>query len=398
MYSSDEDAAERKVSSEFSNWEQQDNLLLLWLLASLSESVRIHMVGCVFAYQVWEKIEKFFASQTRARIRQLKTQLCNTKKSGSMTTYLLNVKKVIDQLAVIGSPVSTDEHIEVLLDGLPAEYNSVVTSIISRLDPYSIDEMEALLLAIESRIEKCNQLKVASSNLALPVQANVAQTSTNSSWQGRGSHSQSRGRGGFRGRGRSGHGRGRGDYSGNKPQCQVCGKYGHSAWECYHRFNPHFQRPQQQPHAPQQHPQAYLAVPLSQTPDMSKALVVTPSTVYDPLWYPDSGASHHLTPDASVLSHKLQYDGDDHVQVGNGSGMCRHVGDSVLHSKSAQTSFALKNFLHVPGLTKNLLSVSQFACDHKVFFQFYSNSCFVKSQGTKEILLQGTVKDGLCVS
>ena len=70
-----------------------------------------------------------------------------------MNTYLLEIKKVTDQLAVIGSPISTEEHIEVLLDRLPTEYNSVVTSIISRLDPYSIDEMEALLLAVESQID-----------------------------------------------------------------------------------------------------------------------------------------------------------------------------------------------------------------------------------------------------
>ena len=49
------------------------------------------------------------------------------------------------------------------------------------------------------------------------------------------------------------------------------------------RFNPHFQRPQQ-------HPQAYLAAPMAQSQDLSKALVATPSTVYDPLWYPDLGA------------------------------------------------------------------------------------------------------------
>ena len=68
MYSSDEDVTERRVNLELSNWEQEDNLLLSWLLASLSESVRICTVDCVFAYQVWEKIEKFFASQTRAQI------------------------------------------------------------------------------------------------------------------------------------------------------------------------------------------------------------------------------------------------------------------------------------------------------------------------------------------
>ena len=60
MYSSDEDAAECRVNPEFLNWKQQDNLLLSWLLASLSESVRIRMVGCVFAYQVWEKDREVF--------------------------------------------------------------------------------------------------------------------------------------------------------------------------------------------------------------------------------------------------------------------------------------------------------------------------------------------------
>ena len=125
-----------------------------------------------------------------------------------MNTYLLDIKKVTNQLAIIGSLVSTEEHIEVLLDGLLTEYNSMVTSIISRLDPSSIDEMEALLLAVESRIEKCNLLEAGSSNLALLVQANVAQAYTNSSWQGRGSHSQSQSHGGFRGSGHSSHGRG----------------------------------------------------------------------------------------------------------------------------------------------------------------------------------------------
>ena len=52
---------------------------------------------------------------------------------------------------------------------------------------------------------------------------------------------------------------------------------------------------------------------MSQIADMSKAIVAAPSIVYDPLWYLDLGASHHLTPDALVFSHKLQYDGDDRV-------------------------------------------------------------------------------------
>ena len=41
---------------------------------------------------------------------------------------------------------------------------------------------------------------------------------------------------------------------GNRPQCQVCNKYGHSALKCYHRFNPWFQAPISQPQAHLQPP------------------------------------------------------------------------------------------------------------------------------------------------
>jgi len=61
-------------------------------------------------------------------------------------------------------------------------------------------------------------------------------------------------------------------------------------------------------------------------------------------------------------------------------------------------TFKLNKLLHVPSISKNLLSVSQFAKDNAVFFEFHphSCSCLVKSQGTNKVLLQGAVGvDGL---
>ena len=84
-----------------------------------------------------------------------------------MNQYLLDLKKVVDQLIAVGAHVGTEEHIEAILDALPSDYSPLVTSIISRLDPYSVEEMEALLLAIESRIEHCHQQE---SNTQFPSQ------------------------------------------------------------------------------------------------------------------------------------------------------------------------------------------------------------------------------------
>ena len=75
--------------------------------------------------------------------------------------------------------------------------------------------------------------------------------------------------------------------------------------------------------------------------------------------------------------------------VGNGQGM--HI--KHFHSNILNTSFHLKNL--IPGINKNLVSVSKFAKDNNVFFEFHPEFCLVKSQVTKEIILQGRLKDGL---
>lgn len=153
-FSNDEDEELRKISFEYENWEQQDQLILTWLLASMSPNLHTRMVGYDYAYQIWKKIEVFFASQTRAKVSKLKTQIKNVKKVGSLNEYLLTIKKIVDTLAAVGSPIDDDEHIQVILDGLPDEYDSIVASILSRTDPYTIQEIEALMMAIEERIEK----------------------------------------------------------------------------------------------------------------------------------------------------------------------------------------------------------------------------------------------------
>jgi histone deacetylase 1/2 len=84
--------------------------------------------------------------------------------------------------------------------------------------------------------------------------------------------------------------------------------------------------------------------------------------------------------------------------MGNGQGLSiLSNGSSIFTSpQHTQTKLILNNLLHVPAITKNLISVSQFAKDNSVFFEFHPDHCVVKSQVTKEILLQGAVGgDGL---
>lgn len=49
----------------------------------------------------------------------------------------------------------------------------------------------------------------------------------------------------------------------------------------------------------------------------------------------------------------------------------------------------LHKLLHVPKIKKNVLSVSRFAKDNNVYFEFHNKYCLVKSQVTKQVLLKG---------
>lgn len=89
-----------------------------------------------------------------------------------MNEYLLKVKKIIDNLSSIGSPITSTDHIKALLEGLPHYYNSFIVLITSRTDPYTTTEIESLLLAQEERIEKYKKELHTVTNMT----ANLAQT------------------------------------------------------------------------------------------------------------------------------------------------------------------------------------------------------------------------------
>lgn len=143
------------INAEFAAWEQQNQLLVSWLLSSMSESVLTRMVGCETSTQIWTKLNSYFASHTRAKISQFKTVLQNIKKGSlNMNEYLSKVKNIVDRLASVGHTTSESDHIEFILNGLLESYDTFIVSVNSRSESYSIEEIESLLLAQEMRIEK----------------------------------------------------------------------------------------------------------------------------------------------------------------------------------------------------------------------------------------------------
>lgn len=164
------------ATPEYQQWLVQDQLLFTWLLSSLSESVLPRVLGCKHSWQIWEKIHKYFYSHLKAKVRQFRSELQNTKKGTSpINEYLLRIKALVDSLMAIGDPISDQDHVDAMLEGLPEEYNSFVMMIYSKLGTPSIDEIEGLLLMQEDQFERYRQDLVA-----LAVSVNLTQGPQNS--------------------------------------------------------------------------------------------------------------------------------------------------------------------------------------------------------------------------
>jgi len=105
-------------------------------------------------------------------------------------------------------------------------------------------------------------------------------------------------------------------------------------------------------------------------------------------------ATHHVTNELQNLnlSHEA-YHGQDQILEGDGTGLpISHVGSALFTFSRHQ--FFLRQLLHVPSISKNLLSVQKFALDNSVFFEFHSYFLINDIQ-TRAILHQGRIKDVL---
>ncbi|KAE8712228.1 hypothetical protein F3Y22_tig00110260pilonHSYRG00155 [Hibiscus syriacus] len=111
-------------------------------------------------------------------------------------------------------------------------------------------------------------------------------------------------------------------------------------------------------------------------------------------WVVDSGATHHVTPDASNMINQSEFLGPGKLTVGNGVALGIDNIDKVALSTTSRV-LLLNDLLHVPQITENLLSISKLAMDNSVFLEFHAKKCYVHDEATGHVLLSGEEVDGL---
>uniref|UniRef100_A0A803NPY8 Integrase catalytic domain-containing protein n=1 Tax=Cannabis sativa TaxID=3483 RepID=A0A803NPY8_CANSA len=350
---------------EYTRWKRKDQLLLSWLRSSMTEGVLA-------------SVASFSSSHSFSTIR---------KGSQTISDYVDKIQFIADSLAVVGSQIDDQDLILQLLNGLGPEYDPVVSGITARSDVLSFEEVQALLLSHESRLEHHSSV----TDHTMKLQANVAFTGPRNNTYRPPQMSKPGGRGNYRG-----------PTSQSRPLCQLCLRYGHTAPVCHYRYDRNWVTPKQGSNNSSatnnnNPPRAYMAEHEFDYDPQAFATSFIPDFGDDSGWFVDTGATNHVTNGLENLDSAVAYPGSEGLAVGDGKKLLiSNIGLATLPT-SKNTHLNLQSILHVPAMTKNLVSVSQLTNDNLVFLEFHKTCCFVKDKQTGTVLLKGTLKDGLYV-
>ncbi|KAL5787141.1 hypothetical protein ACOSP7_004090 [Xanthoceras sorbifolium] len=204
---------EQHLNPEYQKWKKSDQILLFWLISTLSQKVVGQVTKCKSALEAWTKLQNMYSQKSM-------------KGSHSVSDFVLKIKNIGDALSAAGEEFSERDLLLSLMHGVGHEYDLVVVLISSQRSTMSLEEAQFLLLMHEQRIEELN----SPTSFGGPT-ANYAANSV------RGGNSGGYNRHGSRGRERGGC------FGGRRLYCQLCTKPGHHAFQCFHRFDQQFVRP-----------------------------------------------------------------------------------------------------------------------------------------------------------
>ena len=381
-------AAASAPNPEYVKWFKTDQKLVSILSSSITESVARHTIGYETSKEIWDCITNHFAQKSEASATSLKLQLFDLKKgSQTVDAYFQQAKSIADSLASINQSVSDTDLVVATLHGLGPDYMMLRTALSTQKLP-NFSELRGRILAFDAQQPSSPDVGTAS---ALFNQApSNRQFSTGKSSKSKKSsfHSSSR----------NNYWRPRQNtmqyqqppfpYA-QQPQqplfsspawasrpgsngilgpvpiwCPNCQSNQHGLNQCPHRFSG----------------------PSTAAPFAGAHFAA------DPNWYPDTGATHHMT--AMPVQNPQLYSGPHNVYMGNGDSMpVSHTGNLPLSLGSSH--FTLYDVFRIPSIRKNLLSVARFTKDNLVFFLFAPDFYQIYCLRTGRLLFQGPCKDGL---
>ncbi|MBA0877291.1 hypothetical protein Goshw_018103 [Gossypium schwendimanii] len=169
-----------------------------------------NLIGMDTSAKIWNAVATLFGSKTTSKLMAYRRALHSQRKGElSMKDFLMKVKSCCDNHDSCSEIIREHEHVTAILNGLPLEYESVITIITASQVPYTVQGVTSMLLDTEACQQVVSNEVSSSTSLVLSDSFDVS-----GSLLAYRPSSTARGRG-------------RGHSSNSRIQCQLCGKAGH---------------------------------------------------------------------------------------------------------------------------------------------------------------------------
>lgn len=332
-----------------SAWIRKDEKARAMIGLALEDSQLSHILDAISANDMWQKLTGYHERGSLTNKIHVLRRLCSMRleEAGNMSHHLVEASELVHRLARMSETLKEHLVVAILLSSLPESYNPLVTALEGRAEgDLKLEYVKGKLLdewrrRCEDRKQERVQEKVMKATV-LPQKKKSIRT------------------------------------------CYNCGQEGHIQWIC--------------PEKKQKNQEKSQAVQFSDSGSRSGEFCFTMPTRTDrgitEKWIIDTGSSKHMTSSTVNLrswnhcAEKVMLaDGRRLTVRGNGEG--RIVGRGL---DGDSVEIKIKDLLFVPGLSVNVLSVSQMT-NEGYCVQFSSEDCRIMDAGT--VVAVGTKKDGV---
>jgi hypothetical protein len=333
----------------------------------IADSIKDHLIPQVASKktpkEMFDSLTRMYEGKNINRKMNLRNQLKNTKmqKGEIVHDYFSRVSQFKEQLEAIGDTLDEDELIMTALNGLTRPWDAFIQTICARKEKLQFDSLWEECVQEEARVANREAVLSRDEDQALAAHAKGGKKRSHfqkETHQHKESHPPKR----FQ-KFQKGQRRER-DFS--SYQCYHCDKMGHIAKNCPARREEYKKRNKRH-HAhtvEDEEPPTKMINEQIEDYVLISALSGSVSPSED-TWLIDSGASKHMTCQRNILSSLTEKNFPQKVTLADDYQYpIKGVGESNYKLDSG-TPMKMKDVLYVPGLTKNLLSIS--ALDKKGF-------------------------------
>jgi hypothetical protein len=302
----------------------------IFILDAIKDHLIPHVTGKTHAYEMWESLTKLYQSTNENRKMVLREKIKNIKmtKAENVVTYLTRFTQVRDELGAVGEAIADSDLVRTTLNGVSKQWVVFVEGIVAREKLPSWERLWDDFVQGETRRGYVHGISSTGHE-----EENVALATT----------SKKKFRKGPKG-GQKPKGEGKKDM--RKVKCFACHKFGHYAGQC--------------PNKKKKQTTASAEVEEFSTKfdkEFSLIACLTSRTTTPDTWYIDSGASLQMT---TVREHLTDLTQCGYVEVMLGDDREVKVAGCGIVSfrRESLPPMTLTKVIYVPGLKKNLVSVS----------------------------------------